>query len=450
MSFKEFFREAIALSTAKKKYTSKQSPHYQTPTEKIKTLFGDKHRLVFPIEITDLDEAKNHQLFEKIRDFLETKNYSLESFSDYVKGVTYQNKNGKPDTKNPMKIGRVLEKEEPMGEIEVNQRTVDPTTGEVKREKKIVPGKPLSHEFKMDPTRLQGKNFVVISRHPYDIAGMSTDRNWTSCMDLGPKIEYKDRKMEYGIHSSYVKEDIAAGSLIAYLVSDKDRTAGGELAIRRPIGRILMKPFVSEDGKKIAYSVGKIYGAGGETFKSFVSKWVEDFNGKLEGEYKLHPNLYNDYDVLPGKVNYAEVVMTKINEIFFPDELEIINFDRNIDFSKAAIEPVKVNGVLSVDDPVAIKFLKKKNVPIYKQMLEYGKYINSPDFLLRMPGLNSYRNDIKNITGEYPLINYIPAENPYFTLNFSFPLDFRGKDLNRDVVENEAENLGNLKALVID
>lgn len=446
MTFKEFFQEAIALSTAKKKYTSKQSPHYQNPSEKVKALFGDKHRLVFPIEITDLDEAKNHQLFEKIRDFLESKNYSLESFSDYVKGVTYQNKNGKPDTKNPMKIGRVLEKEEPLGEIEINQRTVDPSTGEVKREKKIVPGKPLAHEFKMDPTRLQGKNFVVISRHPYDIAGMSTDRNWTSCMDLGPKIEYKDRKEENGLHSDYVKEDIASGSLIAYLVSDKDRTPGGDLAIRRPIGRILMKPFVSEDGTKIAYSVGKIYGAGGEAFKSFISKWVEDFNGKLEGEYKLHPNLYNDYDVLPGKENYAEIVMTKINELFFPDELEIISFSRNIDFSKAATEPVKVNGVFMTYDDKAINYLRKLKVPIYKQMVEYGRYINSPQYLSKMPGLNSVREELKTITGETPIVDFIPPDS--FAFRFSFPLDFRGKQLTRDVVENEAENLYELASLI--
>ena len=447
MSFKEFFQEAIALSTAKKKYTSKQSPHYQNPSEKVKVLFGDKHRLVFPIEITDLDEAKNHQLFEKIRDFLESKNYSLESFSDYVKGVTYQNKNGKPDTKNPMKIGRVLEKEEPLGEIEINQRTVDPSTGEVKREKKIVPGKPLAHEFKMDPTRLQGKNFVVISRHPYDIAGMSTDRNWTSCMDLGPKIEYKGRKEEHGLHSDYVKEDIASGSLIAYLVSDKDRTPGGDLAIRRPIGRILMKPFVSEDGKSIAYSVGKIYGAGGEAFKSFVTKWAEDLNGKLEGEYKLHPNLYNDYDVLPGKINYAEIVMTKINELFFPDELEIISFSRNIDFSKAATEPVKVNGVFMTYDDKATNYLRKLNVPLYKQMVEYGKYINSPQYLSKMPGLNSVREELTAITGETPIIDFIPPDS--FALRFSFPLDFRGKELSADVVENEAEKLDDLKELVI-
>lgn len=446
MTFKEFFQEAIALSTAKKKYTSKQSPHYQNPSEKVKALFGDKHRLVYPIEITDLDEAKNHQLFEKIRDFLESKDYSLESFSDYVKGFTYRNKNGKPDTKNPMKIGGVLEKEEPMGEIEINQRTVDPSTGEVKREKKIVQGKRLAREFQMDPTRLKGKNFVVISRHPYDIAGMSTDRNWTSCMDLGPKIEYKGRKEENGLHSDYVKEDIASGSLIAYLVSDKDRTPGGDLAIRRPIGRILMKPFVSEDGTKIAYSVGKIYGAGGEAFKSFISKWVEDFNGKLEGEYKLHPNLYNDYDVLPGKENYAEIVMTKINELFFPDELEIISFSRNIDFSKAATEPVKVNGVFMTRDNKATNYLSKFKVPLYKQMKEYGKYINSPQYLSKMPGLNSVREELKAITGETPIIEFIPPDS--FAFHFSFPLDFRGKQLTRDVVENEAENLYELASLI--
>ena len=34
------------------------------------------------------------------------------------------------------------------------------------------------------------KGYICISRHPHDIAAMSTDRGWTSCMDLN-KTEKK-------------------------------------------------------------------------------------------------------------------------------------------------------------------------------------------------------------------------------------------------------------------
>ena len=57
--------------------------------------------------------------------------------------------------------------------------------------------KDLLNKFNTDKSREDLKNrnkesYIVFSKHPYDIAGMSTDRNWTSCMDI-----YKDKMIEY-------------------------------------------------------------------------------------------------------------------------------------------------------------------------------------------------------------------------------------------------------------
>ena len=68
--------------------------------------------------------------------------------------------------------------------------------------------------------------YIIISRHPYDIAGMSTGRGWRSCMHL-----------EDGQFNEYVPQTIAAGGLIAYLCNEDDKN------IKNPKGRVLIKPF---------------------------------------------------------------------------------------------------------------------------------------------------------------------------------------------------------------
>jgi hypothetical protein len=56
------------------------------------------------------------------------------------------------------------------------------------------------------------------------------------------------------------------------------------------------------------------------------------------------------------------------------------------------------------------------------------------------------REELKTITGETPIIVFIPPDS--FAFRFSFPLDFRGKQLTPELVENEAEKLYELAALI--
>ena len=72
-----------------------------------------------------------------------------------------------------------------------------------------------------------GKDLLlVISRHPYDIAGMSTGRGWRSCMNID------DGSMRHFVMSSMM-----GGVLIAYLCKKKD------LDLKDPLGRVLIKPY---------------------------------------------------------------------------------------------------------------------------------------------------------------------------------------------------------------
>ena len=69
----------------------------------------------------------------------------------------------------------------------------------------------LKKTFDADPQRAatrKADKLIVISRHPYDVAGMSTDRGWKSCMNLVD-----------GINRHYVLRDVKQGSLVAYLIN---------------------------------------------------------------------------------------------------------------------------------------------------------------------------------------------------------------------------------------
>lgn len=293
MQFSEFykqylFHEAISLKNSKKRFFSrKHSGAYKL--EKLNHLFGNKDRLIYPINISSTELiTKENPLVLKISEKLYSKfEMTIRTRQDYIQGVAYKIMDN--DKKQPYKIGKLLLKLANSGDEEA---------------------KSLFESFRDDPER-NAKNtnkfFVVISRHPYDIAGMSSDRNWSSCMNLGFKaLEYKEKgKQDMGINARYVAKDIELGSIIAYLVADEDRHPNGKLALRRPISRILMRPhgnLDSETDTNYMYSQGRMYGVSNTSFDEFVNDWLlRKVNSDNAGtSYGLLSGLYDDGDRAVG------------------------------------------------------------------------------------------------------------------------------------------------------
>jgi hypothetical protein len=166
---------------------------------------------------------------------------------------------------------------------------------------------------------------IVISRHPYDIAGASTDRAWKSCMTLpDPK-----KKIPSGVYNHTLKLDVEYGSLIAYLTHPDDEN------IEKPQGRLLIKPYLHEDKNTVAYRVEpKVYGSAPHTFRSTVEEWVRNNYPILEsGKYQLiDSEIYSDYGKKP------------------------VNLFKNVDFGNIR------------------NILKQRNIPL--AMLEYLKKDN--------------------------------------------------------------------------
>ncbi len=149
--------------------------------------------------------------------------------------------------------------------------------------------------FTEDASRTLGNLVVVVSRKAEDIARMSTGRAWGSCMGSG------------GFNFKYVPKDIEKGTMIAYLISEKDPD------IKNPLARILIKPFVEKKGTlgaltaaamkvfgvvrpmETIYVPDKTYGIHNEAFTAAVHKFVEDkLNASKEGKFVLPAGLYAD------------------------------------------------------------------------------------------------------------------------------------------------------------
>lgn len=143
----------------------------------------------------------------------------------------------------------------------------------------------LKRKFENDPVRSQSTKetkdlMVAITHHPHHVAGMSTDRGWTSCMH-----------MYDGCNESYLKHDIMNGTHVAYLIHKDDKE------IEKPIARIALKPFHANDGSNhtILRPEQNTYGSQSNHFTHTVKEWSETHFPTKEGKtYHINDNLYDD------------------------------------------------------------------------------------------------------------------------------------------------------------
>jgi hypothetical protein len=206
------------------------------------------YRVFIPIGATTANEASPVQT--AIEKSLQKSGFSI---SDYTKGIAQQK-----DTNRNIKIGKLLTK---------------------------LKQPDLLNKFNTDKTREGTKKeyMVVISRHPYDIGGQSTDRGWRSCMNLVD-----------GDYNEYVPIDVAVGTVVAYVTDKNDPD------LKNPTGRMSIKPFVDVLGSsQVEFGIeNRVYGTKVPGFVEAVSAWVDEINDQniLDNvaAFEIDPRLYND------------------------------------------------------------------------------------------------------------------------------------------------------------
>jgi hypothetical protein len=210
---------------------------------------------------------------KEINDYISKYNFVVK---DYIKGIAFDKKN-----QRDIKIGKIL-------------TLVAKKEKEDSSKKK---GEDLFSRFTNDPKRAQAKKasfLIVFTKDKYDIATMSTDRRWGSCMDI----------LSVGEHTHHVKSDIKEGTFVAYIIESTDTN------IEKPLGRISIKPYIRVDKDRevsdsiesgdevVNYAEYKTYGnipGGKEKFIDFVDDIMQKVQ-KISGEYKRLGCLYSDSD----------------------------------------------------------------------------------------------------------------------------------------------------------
>ena len=254
----DLINEALPLSVAKQ-YSKGWNK------DRLKDWFGGKSRVYLQLSSNvNLHPEKDNRIQNDVQSALTSKQYVI---IDYQQGLA---KNTKYD--RTQKIGRVLQKIKP----EILQ------------------------SFNNDPARqtTKQKPIVCISRHPYDIAGMSTDRGWTSCKDLGTNRIYSKgtKEPKVGMYADQLESQVNK-LLIAYLIYPDDTN------IQYPIARINIIPYINiENPNDIKFDVSKMcYGEAGVNYNAFiktVTDWLFKKQGALEDSedviYGIDPDIYND------------------------------------------------------------------------------------------------------------------------------------------------------------
>jgi hypothetical protein len=211
--------------------------------------------------------------------------------SDYIKGILLR-----ADNDQKMKIGKFLTK--------LNKKYESQSlTPELQRSIREILGQfgyssidELKQAFDSDPIRTGAstadtKKYLVFSRHKYDIAGMSSDRNWTSCMDalklIGSEDTTQQRQAENRIQ--YIGKDIEFGTFIVYLIKAND------MNIQNPEARVLIKPFVNINTLDVVFvAEERVYGDDIKGFRNQVVNILDKHQDYEHGMYKIHTKLYCD------------------------------------------------------------------------------------------------------------------------------------------------------------
>lgn len=386
IKYNQFLNEKLLPSQFRKYVKEFDTERYKDIFNKFKQQYdGDKnaYRIYLPL-VTGKNELK-----DKIENLLKDNGYVD---VDYFKG-TCRGEN----TQNQSKIGKILTR------LKENE---------------------LLKKFGEDPKRKAGNDLLVcISRHPYDIAGADTDRNWTNCMtmcltkdndrivkyntkldalkrelervekeletnssseyvkkkeDLKKEIkevkdDIKDRK-EDGCNIKYLKKDVKQGSLISYLIKSDDKN------INNPIANLNIKPYINEDDKKdiILVADNSMYGNGTEDFKNTVNDWLNEFNGEKHGVFRLDCELYDDGKNTVEILKEQDYIDMKNDIIDNINRDEIITNNNYINYRK--LEKTHKNYI----DDIKKEILKKEMSSVVK----YLTYLNCDD-------LKNYKDELE-------------------------------------------------------
>ena len=310
LSFNEFINESVRLSLAKM-YS------HDWDKNRYRDLFlqypHDKNAYRIFIDFKPIESKIKIPL--NILDFFNKIGYDIKNYNS---GLVINKK-----TNVVIKIGKLLRYREYVNDEE---------------------SKNILNFYETDPSRHKDSEYlIVISRHPYDIAGMSTGRGWISCMEL------KDAT-GMSVDNKHIKRDIKYGTLIAYLIKKDDKN------IENPTCRTLIKPYFSTEKprKHILVPEKAIYGENIPGFFNSIKNWLKNVNNDTPPSvYKPNPRIYQDYGQGHKITTYSHVINPTLEELNHMSLISKIELAKNNQTTVEILEELSDESSSSVKKALA-------------------------------------------------------------------------------------------------
>lgn len=200
---------------------------------------------------------------------------------DYQKGLLINKKNNQQ-----IKIGKVINREEQKDLKQIEDSYKQGKISKIKYEKDknstIKYYQDLRTSYEASPLRVGANNqsqyMIAISSKPEDIAAMSTNRDWTSCVNLSG-----------GMNKESIWCELSNGGFVAYLCYSTDKN------IDKPLARIHIRRFDNKKGQHVAMLEDSTYGNEIQGFREEVQKWIDSKQGRVRpGKYLRKGGWYSD------------------------------------------------------------------------------------------------------------------------------------------------------------
>lgn len=269
---------------------------------------------------------------------------------------------------------------------------------------------------------------IVISRNKYDVAEVGTNKNWSSCLNLGggwgPAGDSQDR----GINAHRATQDVSIGCLAAYLVEKDD------LELNDPIARLSIKPFINHTMPgKVALGVhDTVYQRRGKlcpaAFQKLVREWADGINAtaELDGLFTLHPDAYNHTEFKSTRKEFGSYATDSKTFERYGYQIELVPEElRTIGYFK-----------LLLDDGVFNTF--KKVLSYAKDRKQVSDIIITTIARVRDASWISYIPD-EYVNDSDLIMGIIEASLNYDSILVALALNENHKDLLPTVFDNQRE-----------
>ena len=272
-SFKQFLNEEPELSSVHQKMFQSLGKKFEYHLKHTDIFPKGQDRIYLPVSgsfTASLDSNFKDRLKKMVKrekDFIKQEFYKKNIFNVKINSAINLNKDSISFT---IKHNNLKEKKLVPIEDIIKKHAANPSN------EKLYLGIWKNNAFRKGPKF--GKLNIVISRHPEDVGGMSTNVGWKSCMNL-----YN------GCYNSYTKKDVEHGTLVVYFIDANDKD------IKYPIGRTLIKSYLSADktDKYLGYP-DKIYGEFPPNAINVLENWLDKIQKDKTGSFEKNPKLYDD------------------------------------------------------------------------------------------------------------------------------------------------------------